>query len=279
MTRLLLSLFAAVAIARADFDPARCQFRRSISIVKPEPVASFTVDRSVYQGSRAQLADLRIVRDQKETPYVIREVEAPDETPLVPSISQETNTHTTLVIADAGFEGLPHDRVQLVIDPGQFYRSVKVESSRDSRKWRPIGQGFIFRTEDMGAFTISFAEQWDRYLRIRIINGDNPPLVVHRVILSADRRIVEFPAEATGQYWLYYGSPGARQPSYDFAQTRPVHVQPVIVALGAEENNPVYRENQKPWSDQRPEVLYAVLAAAIVGMGFMAVRFLLKVRT
>jgi hypothetical protein len=279
MIRLLLSLFATGAIARADFDPAQWQFRRSITIAKPAPVASFTVDRSLYQGSRAQLADLRIVHDQKETPDVIRELEVPDETPLVPSISEETNIHTTLVIVDAGFQGLPHDRVQLVIDPGQFYRSVKVESSRDSRKWRPIGEGFIFRTEDMGAYTVSFAEQWDRYLRIRIINGDNPPLVVRQVILSADRRVVDFPAEATGRYWLYYGSPGARQPSYDFAQTRPVHVQPVMVTLSAEENNPGYRENQKPWTDQRPEVLYAVLAAAIVGMGFIAVRFLLKVRT
>ena len=279
MTRLLLSLFAASAIARADFDPARWQFRRSIKIEKPVPVASFIVDRSLYRGSRAHLADLRIARDQKETPYMIRELEVLDEIPLEPAISQETNTHTTLVTVDTGLEGLPHDRVQLVIEPGQFYRSVKAESSRDSRKWRQIGEGFIFRTEDMGAFTVSFAEQWDRYLRIRIINGDNPPLVVRQVILSADRRVVEFPGEATGQYWLYYGSPGAPQPSYDFAQTRPAHFQPVIVLLGAEQNNPAYRENQKPWTDQRPEVLYAVLAAAIVGMGFITVRFLLKVRT
>ena len=279
MTRLLLSLFAASAIARADFDPARWQFRRSIAIEKPVPVASFIVDRSLYRGSRAQLADLRIVRDQKETPYIIRELEVPDETPLVPSIGRETNTHTTLVTADAGFEGLPHERVQLVIDPGPFYRSVKIESSRDSTKWRPIGEGFIFRTEDMGAFTVSFAEQWDRYLRIRIINGDNPPLVVRQLILSTNHRVVEFPAEATGQYWLYYGSPGARLPSYDFAQTRPLRVQPVTVELGAQENNPTYRENQKPWTDRRPEVLYAVLAAAILVMGFIAVRFLLKLRT
>jgi len=267
MIRHLLSLFAASAIARADFDPARWQFRRSIKIEKPVPVASFIVDRSLYRGSRAHLADLRIARDQKETPYMIRELEVLDEIPLEPAISQETNTHTTLVTVDTGLEGLPHDRVQLVIEPGQFYRSVKAESSRDSRKWRQIGEGFIFRTEDMGAFTVSFAEQWDRYLRIRISNGDNPPLVVRQVILSADRRVVEFPGEATGRYWLYYGSPGARQPSYDFAQTRPAHFQPVIVILGAEQNNPAYRENQKPWTDQRPEVLYAVLAAAIVGMG------------
>ena len=265
-------------MARADFDPARWQLRRSIVIAKPAPVASFIVDRVLYQGSRAELADLRIVRDQLETPYVVRELEARDESPLSPAITQETNTRTTLVTADIGFQGLPHDRVQLVVDPGQFYRSVKVESSRDSTKWRQSGEGVIFRTEDMGAFTVSFAEQWDRYLRIRIVNRDNPPLAVRQLIISAERRAVEFPAEAAGQYWLYYGYPGARRPSYDFAQTRPLRMQPVMVTMGVEENNPGYRENQKPWTDQRPEVLYAVLAAAIVVMGFIAVRFLLKMQ-
>jgi hypothetical protein len=272
MIRLLLSLLMAGAIARADFDPARWQFRRRIAITKPAPVASFIVDRSVYRGSRAQLADIRIVRDQLETPYIVRELEARDEFAMSPAISQETNTRTTLVTADIGFPGLPHDRVQLVVDPGQFYRSVKMESSHDSNKWRPNGEGVIFRTEDMGAFTVSFAEQWDRYLRIRILNRDDPPLGIQQIILSAERRVVEFPAEATGQYWLYFGSSGARRPSYDFEQTRPLHVQPVMVELGAEENNPAYREAQKPWTDRRPEVLYAVLAAAILVMGFIAVR-------
>ena len=150
MTRLLLSLLVAGTIARADFDPARWQFRRSIAIAKPAPVASLIVDRSLYQGSRVKLADLRVIRDQVETPYIIRELETPDEASISPAISQQTNTRTTLVTADISFQGLPHDRVQLVVDPGQFYRSVKVESSRDSNKWRPIGEGVIFRTEDMG---------------------------------------------------------------------------------------------------------------------------------
>jgi hypothetical protein len=279
MIRLLLSLFAASSIARADFDPARWQFRRSITIAKPTPVASFIVDRSLYQGSRAELADLRIVRDQVETAYVIRELDARDEFSIAPAVAEETNTRTTLVTADIGFDGLPHDRIQLVVDSGHFYRSVKVESSRDSTKWRPIGVGVMFRTADQEDLTALFIEQWDRYVRVRMLNRDNPPLTVRQVILSADRRVVDFPAEAAGQYWLYYGSPGARQPAYDFAQTRPLRVQPVTVELGAQENNPGYRENQKPWTDQRPEVLYAVLAAAILGMGFIAVRFLLKART
>jgi hypothetical protein len=275
MTRLLLSLLISTAIADADFDPVHWQFRRSIHIGIPSPVASFVVDRTLYQGSRAELADLRIVRDQSETPYVVRGTEALDDYVIAPTTSEEASTHTTFLTIDIGFQGLPHNRVQLVVDPGQFYRSVMVESGRDSTKWRPIAARDLFRTTDREAMTISFIEQWDRYLRIRILNRDNPPLAVRQVILNAQRRAVEFPAEATGQYWLYYGSSGAHRPSYDFAQTRPNHVQPVMVELRGEEINPAYREPQKPWTERHPQVLYAVLAAAILVIGFAAVRLLM----
>jgi hypothetical protein len=234
----------------------------------------------VWQGSagdRRPYADQ--VRDQAEMPYIIRKLDALDAFSMSPAIIQESNMRTTLITVDIGFQGLPHDAVQLVIDPGQFYRSFTLESSRDSTKWRPIGAGVIFRRAEREALTNSFAEQWDRYLRVRIVNRDDPPLAVRQLILSTERRVVEFPADVTGQYWLYYGSPGARPPSYDFAETRPIHAQTAVVELGTEEINPAYRETLKPWTDRRPAVLYAVLAAAILIMGFVAVRFLIKMQS
>jgi len=279
MIRLLLSLTMAYALARADFDPARWQFRRSIAIAKPASVASFAVDRSLYQGSRAELDDVRIVRDQVETPCIIRKVEALDEFPMSPALMQDASPPSTVLTVDLGFQGLPHDRAQLMIEPGQFYRAVTAESSRDSIKWKMIGAGAIFRTADKGAFAITFSEQWDRYFRIRILNRDNPPLGVRVLMLSDERRVIEFPAEATGKYWLYYGSAGAHRPSYDFAETRPRQVNALVAELGAEEKNPVYHEMEKPWTDRHPVVLYGVLAAAILVMGFVAVRFLIKMQS
>jgi hypothetical protein len=34
----------------------------------------------------------------------------------------------------------------------------------------------------------------------------------------------------------------------------------------------------KPWSERHPALLYGVLGVAVVGMGLVTVRFLLKVR-
>lgn len=404
MTRLLLSLLIAGAMARADFDPARWQFRRSISVGTAAPVASFTVDFGLYQGSRARLSDLRIVRDGAETPYLIRilsgsreekewrpalvnkgavpgtglqatldlgahpthnrlriatreknfkqrvRIETSDDgrlwaiarddgyvfdfsqgdrkvavltvdypastrrfvritifgwsdpayldsawltyytatsgtsdalATLRASASEEPKTQSTLLVADIGFEGLPHDRLGLVVDPGLFYRTVEAETSGDSKNWAFAGQGAISRTADREHLTISVPEQWDRYLRLRILNHDNPPLVVRRLVLSAYRRVVDFPAGVAGQYWVYYGNPDAKQPAYDFAQTMPRQVKAAEVALGAEQPNPAYQKPAppvKPWSDRHPGVLYSVLIGAIVVMGVLAVRFLLRVQ-
>jgi hypothetical protein len=60
----------------------------------------------------------------------------------------------------------------------------------------------------------------------------------------------------------------------------PREVTPVAVTLGQQEPNAVYRKPEpptKPWSDRHPGVLYGVLLAAILVMGFLAVKFLLKV--
>jgi hypothetical protein len=403
MTRLLLSLLAATAIARADFDPLRWQFRRGISIGKPEPVATFTVDSAMYRGSRARLSDLRIIRDSAEIPYLIRvlsgsheerewspallnkavapgtglqatldlgahpthnrlriatrqknfkqrvrietgddgrnwsiarddgyvfdfsqgdrhvsvlTVDYPDSTrrfvkftifgwtdpeyldsawltyytaasgtvdslaTLAATATEDSKTQSTLLTADIGFEGLPYDRLQMMVDAGPFYRTVEIETSNDAKNWAFVGQSVISRAADREHTTIFFSEQWDRHIRLRILNHDSPPLAVRRLTLSAYRRVVEFPANTAGQYWLYYGNADAKQPVYDFAQTLSQQAKAVVYTLGQEQPNPAYRPPvppEKPWSDRHPGVLYTVLIAAILIMGAIAVRFLLKI--
>lgn len=201
---------------------------------------------------------------------------------ITPEASEDTKAQTSVWTADIGFGGLPHDQVRVDVAPGLFYRTVEIESSRDAKSWLYAGQGTISRTADHEYLSIGFPEQWERYLRLRVHNGDNPPLSVRGLALSAYRRMIKFPSNTAGQYWVYYGNPEAKQPSYDFGQVMPGGVQAEDIAAGAEEVNPSYRPPvpaQKPWSDRHPQVLYAVLAAAVLGMGYVAVRFLLKVRT
>jgi hypothetical protein len=403
MTRLLFSFLACAAIARADFDPAHWQLRRTITLESPQAVATFAVDQTLYRGSLDRLTDIRILRDGKETAYLVRTLSGSSEqrefrptilnksvsatgleatldlggrqthnhltivtnqtnfkqrvrietsdngrtwalargdgyifdfsqgerqvseltvdypvsnrrfvkltiygwtspdylqsasltyfsetngifdpvATVVPSVTEDAKTQSTVLVADIGFSSVPHDRVQLSIDPGLFYRTVEIETSIDGKYWAYAGQGVISRTAEIEGTTLSFPEQWDRYLRLRILNQDNPPLEIRRAIFSGVRRTVEFPATAAGQYVLYYGNADAKQPQYDFVHTMPDKSTPASAKLGAEEPNPAYQKPKPPevpWSDQHPGILYTVLIVAILGMGFFAVTFLLKLK-
>jgi hypothetical protein len=125
--------------------------------------------------------------------------------------------------------------------------------------------------------------RYDRYLRLRIFDGDNPPAPVIRVYVERLKQLIEFLIPDGEDVLLYYGNPNARLPSYDFAAILS-HRKPMDIATPATEAwkvNPDYRappQPKKPWSDRYPTVLYLVLGSAILAMGLATLRFLMKVR-
>ena len=266
------------AIARDDgyiFDFSEADRHVSILTVDYPVSTRRFVKFTIFGWSDLEYLDSAWLTDYRSTSGVSDTLAT-----IAASAAEDAKTQTTILTADIGFDGLPHDRVELVAGAGPFYRNVEVEASGDSKTWFFVGQGAISRTADRENLTISFPEQWDRYLRLRIFNHDNPPLPVSKIILTADRRVIEFPATTAAQYWLYSGNPDAKQPIYDFAQTHPRDSQPLALTPGPQQPNPTYRPPpppEKPWTDRHPTILYTVLITAILVMGALAARFLFKV--
>jgi hypothetical protein len=194
---------------------------------------------------------------------------------LTPLATNDPKAQTTSVVADIGFQGLPYDRLNLTVDPGAFSRTVEISTSSDAKAWSFAGQGVVSRTSQEERLSIDFPDQWNRYVKVTVFNADSAPLKVTRLRLSSLRRLLEFPSEATGPYWLYSGNPEAKQPSYDLASLTPAPA----VSVGAPEPNPQYRAPTRPWSDRNPHLLNFVLLAAVAVMGYITIRFLRKVRT
>lgn len=400
MTRIALSLLALSALARADFDPAHWQFLRPAAAGEAQQVCVLPLDRAVYEGARADLADLRVVRDGREVPYVLETLAgAVEETELRAEVldrsvvagarleltldlgraarhnrlriaTAETNfrvkvrietsadrrqwalaradgyvfdftqggrsisvltveyplstrrfvratffgwmktdavtgawltdyrereavwqsvalarparvedRETSLVIFDLGAERLPHSRLRIETGAALFHRACEIESSADRKEWRYVGSGVVYRFPDEESLTLSFSEQWDRYLRLRIFNGDDRPVPIERALFETMGRRVKFLPAAAGEYALFYGNPEAKAPSYDLGAIleRRTPAIEIVLAVGAEQQNGRYQPPvppQKPLSDRYPVVLYTVLAGAIVSMGYVAVRFL-----
>ena len=198
---------------------------------------------------------------------------------LTPVAGEDSKAKTTSLLVDIGFEGLPYDRLEVTVGSGMFFRDVEVFVSNDGKQWSFASDGVLFRTAERTQLAIQIPEQWSRYVKLVISNGDDPPLSAGQVTLSGLRRVIRFPLTAVGPYWLYSGRAATKEPSYDFARVTPATSDAATVRLGEPENNPQYRAPSLPWTDRYPYFLYAVLIGAVAIMGYVTWRFLAKLRT
>jgi hypothetical protein len=268
------------ALARADgyvFDFT--QGSRKISVLAVEyPLSSRRFVRATFFGwmrtkdvTTAWLTDYREQPAEWQTIATARPVRTEDH-------------QTSVVVLDLGAARLPHCRMRVETDAPLFHRACEIESSPDRKEWSYVGTGVVYRFPEEESTALSFCEQWDRYVRLRIFNGDNRPLPVQQVVFETLERRVKFLTDAAGGYALFYGNPDAKAPAYDLGAilARGKPIPELVLAAGPEERNPVYIPPPppvKPWSDRYPAVLYATLAIAILGMGYVTVRFLLNVRS
>ena len=201
---------------------------------------------------------------------------------LEPVPAEDPAARASVYLLDAGEKPPPYGRVRLDAEDSAFHRAVELESSADGESWTLVARGFLSRQPGGEPPALSFTERQDPLLRLRISNRDDKPLEVLGFRLEAVGRQVKFVPEAAGRYWLYYGNPAARKPVYDLAVRLAGHgpSEGTRLVPGPEENNPPYRPRpvSVPWSERHPGLLYATLAAAILGMGYITVRFLMKLR-
>ena len=202
---------------------------------------------------------------------------------VTPERSEDAATRSSLLTLDLSQPGLPSDRVRLDVDRSDFHRAVELEASNDAKTWRMVAQGTVFQVGNEQSLALSYPERHDRYLRLRIFNGDNRPVPVARVYVETLKRVMKFLPPSAGDVQLYYGNPDAQPPVYDFAAIlrRQAPLPETTPLVGEWKRNPDYRsptEPLKPWSERHPALLYGVLGLAVVGMGIVTVRFLLRVK-
>jgi hypothetical protein len=397
----VLSLVFFAGLSRADFDPARWQFLRGLTAVKPDQVCALPLDRTIYAGAQADLADLRVVRDGREIPYVIQPlagrmeqkelrpeildrsvvpgsglqltldlgkpakhnrlriatdrknfrtkvrietsgdgrrwalaladgyvfdfsqngrsisvltVEYPVSTKryvratffgwmrtdavanawvmhrqerktvwqTMAEVDQPARTEegqTSVLALDLG-ANLPCERLRIETDAALFHRACEVETSENRKDWGSAGQGQVYRFPNEEWLAVQFPERHNRYVRLRIFNFDDRPIPVRKAILETPQRLLKIFPGAAGEYALYYGNPQAKRPAYDLGTilARRAPEPEAMLAVGVERKNPAYQPPAKPWSDRNPALLYGVLAAAILGMGYLTLRFLMSVK-
>jgi hypothetical protein len=197
---------------------------------------------------------------------------------VAPTRSEDASEHTTSLVVDAGSQGLPYDRVTVVPHGGYFSRSAEVFSSSDSQNWTYVAAGVLSRTTNREDLSLVMPEPWTRYLKLTIQNGDDQPLQIDRLELSGIRRTIVFASKDPGEYLLYSGNPNAHAPSYDLAVLIPDSAPSQPARLQPPQNNHDFQSPLPPWSDRNRIVLNVFLCLAVVIMGFVTLRYFIKVK-
>jgi hypothetical protein len=192
---------------------------------------------------------------------------------------------TALHLCDLGEEGVPASQAVFEIGAADrargFHRAAEIEASADGKTWRAAGSGVLAKTADGEALTLPLpgnTGRTPRYWRARLYHGDDRPIAVERIRFESFVRVLRFERSQPGEYRLYFGNPDANAPSYDLARRLGTgKPEAALATLGPREANPDYREPappSRPFSERHPGLLTAVLAAAVLGLGTVAVRFL-----
>jgi hypothetical protein len=203
---------------------------------------------------------------------------------VTPERSEDPKTKASILTIDLKQAGVPYDRIRLDSGPSHFYRAAELETSTDGKDWRYAASGTIYQTADESSDGLTFAPRHDRYLRLRIFNGDDKPITVKSAVLETTVRRLKFRLAASGAFRLFTGNPDAKPPAYDLAAViaREAPQPEVHAVLQAPAINPGYRPPPppvKPWSERYPQVLYGALVISILVMGYVTIRFLLKVKS
>lgn len=187
-------------------------------------------------------------------------------------------------IANRGAAGMPVSAVRFeVAPPVEFIRTVEIFASDDGKKWLRFAQGEIYRyyqekvSQEQLVVTVPFGGAQGRYWKVEVVNGNDAPLDGTTLYLSAVPRHIVFEQQPGRDYRLLYGQSRATTPQYDLERRLATAQEDAAVAgqLGPEVVN-AYWVDPRPWTETHDIFLWLVMLAAVVLLGYAAVRSLRK---
>ena len=170
---------------------------------------------------------------------------------------------------------MPVDDLLLTAATPRYDRPAVVDASNNGSVWRNVTYARFSRYEGSPPAPLNVGVR-TRFVRIRIANGDDPPLTGIRVGASSRSHALVLGGGHRAPYRLLYGNPTVRAPEYEFARLPFDSERPLIDGTyGEERPNPAFTAPTRPFGERHGWIVSAALvaAAAVVGVaGFLAIR-------
>jgi hypothetical protein len=141
-----------------------------------------------------------------------------------------TKPHTFLdkqknTIVSLGRVNLPIEKASLKIKNTYYYRSIElwVAATDDEQSYQRVAQDVVYKIPGISSEknTITYNQSQHAYVRLKVINHDNPPLQVEEVTIEWIRRNLYFIPEASRRYTLYCGGENIPTPRYELQKLVP----------------------------------------------------------
>ena len=217
-------------------------------------------------------------------PENARPVEFSRTTFAQPKTYLDENNNTIVAL---GRVNLPLERVDLQIGKGFFYRTVELfvaQQDQDDAYFK-AAQDVIYRVPgiDEEKTALELGQPQYPYLRLKIVNHDNPPLTVQEVTILWARRDLYFIPEPGRSYAVYCSGNASQTPKYDIQQIIPQKFDRLLLypgwQTGALQKNPDYRAKADPNARAKLErylfIGFVILIAA--GLGAWMLQLMKKV--
>lgn len=193
--------------------------------------------------------------------------------PRVLSSGEGAGDRSSFWILDLGNRGIPAGHLSFHTTASNFHRTATVEGSDDREDWQLLGSGPVY-SYDTSKFTgsslsLDFQEGSYRYYRFTVQDLDDPSLPAEGFTLHGLERKLIFQSQPGVEYFLYYGNPEARQPSYDLERIVPYLETGNLPAasLGVQQANQSFTGPDVPLTERYPWLapVGVVVAALAVG--------------
>ncbi|MGC1629675.1 MAG: DUF3999 family protein [Candidatus Acidiferrales bacterium] len=245
-----------------------------------------------YSENNAQYLRIRILDGDAKFPVsgvnelheVVEPAErVPMEIALAPDAKQQAGR--SVWSADVGpAAALVSEVLFDVTSPAEFIRSVNVSSSADGKDWFGVCGGEIYRYRreeaqlEQLSVPVPHGAPQRRYLRVEIANGNDAPLTDGAPRLYITPQHIVFEQQPGRSYSLIYGQERAVAAQYDLrrrVEARRMAAMAVAGQTGAEEVNTDWVD-PRAWTETHDMFLWLVMLAAVLLIGYAAVRSLRK---
>jgi Protein of unknown function (DUF3999) len=202
------------------------------------------------------------------------------------SVYNNPTKKTSELTLDLSASGLISSLVAIDSPDTNYIRRAIVEVSDTAltSSWRYVGESSISKVSTSifrgVSNLIQYPEQRSRFIRISIINDDNPALSVSpQATVSGPVLSAIFEARPEATYMLYYGNSFARKPEYDIAHLSSYIDESSlpVVSVGQQSISPLYVAPQGhvvPFTESHKILLNILLVILVLSIGAGVIMYL-----